>query len=346
MARKAVELQASDIHLVAGSPAAFRIHGEIHVLGSDHLNAETLQQNLLSVCTAAEQERLARELSVDLAVDLQDEVGTIRIRLSIFCDKHGLGGCIRIIPSQIPDLEWTNLPRSVVDRLLRFRNGLILVSGVTGSGKTTTLAVTLKMLAEGRGCRIITIEDPIEYRLPMTTRSILSQHEVGRDVHSFADGLRVGLRLDPDVILVGEIRDRETAQMAVSAAETGHLVFSTVHSRDSKSAISRITDLYPQENQAEIRALLALSLRAVVSQHLLPSIDTKAKRELAIEVLYNNLAISSAIRTGRLETIDNNIKIGKNEGMLTMDDSIRKLMLEGKISRETAVAFVSDAKSL
>jgi twitching motility protein PilT len=169
---------------------------------------------------------------------------------------------------------------------------------------------------------------------------------VGYDVSSFADGLKYGLRQDPDVMLVGEIRDRDTAQMALSAAETGHLVFSTLHTRDAKGAISRYVDLFPQNVQHEIRSQLSMSLRAVVSQHLLPSRLAGAKQELALEIMINNAPIASAIRFGKIETIDTNIQTGRADGMLTLDESVKRLLQAGKISHETASRFVTDVRSL
>jgi twitching motility protein PilT len=196
------------------------------------------------------------------------------------------------------------------------------------------------------GYRIITIEEPVEYLIPNVAGSVVTQREVGLDVHTFADGLKYGLRQDPDVILAGEIRDRETAQMALSAAETGHLVFSTLHTRDAKGAISRYADLFPQSAQREVRSQLSLSLRAVISQHLLPSLEPGEKRILALEILFNNAPIASAIRFGKIESIDNNILTGRTEGMLPLDESIRRLLSDGRISRETAERFVSSTDRL
>ncbi len=224
------------------------------------------------------------------------------------------------------------------------RNGLVLITGVTGAGKTTTLAMLLDMLNQAGGYRIITVEDPIEYIFPQVASSIVTQREVGRDVQSFADGLRYGLRQDPDVMLVGEIRDRETAQIALSAAETGHLVFSTLHTRDAKGAVSRFTDLVPQSIQSEIRSQLSMSLRAVVTQHLLPSID-EGKRELALEIMFNSNPIASAIRMGKIESIDTGIVTGRSEGMLTLDESVRRLLEQGKISVEVANRFSGESYS-
>ena len=176
----------------------------------------------------------------------------------------------------------------------------------------------------------------------LPSQSVVTQREVGTDVGSFADGLRFGLRQDPDVILVGEIRDLDTAKMALSAAETGHIVLSTLHTRDAKGAISRYADLFPQQTQSEVRAQLATNVRAIVCQRLLPSNIEGERQELALEVMFNTAAISSAIRSGKLESIDNYILTGRAEGMVTMDESIRRLLVDNRISRETAEQFVSD----
>ena len=205
----------------------------------------------------------------------------------------------------------------------------MLVGGVVGSGKTTSLAMLIHLLNQEGGYRIITVEEPVEYLFPKMSGSVVTQREVGLDVHTFADGLKYALRQDPDVILVGEIRDRQTAQMALSAAETGHLVFSTLHTRDAKGAISRYADLFPQSDQREVRAQLALSLRAVVSQHLLPNAAAGEKRVLAMEILLNNSAIASSVRAGKIETIDNIILTSRADGMLTLDESIKRLLRDG-----------------
>ncbi len=199
----------------------------------------------------------------------------------------------------------------------------------------------VNLLNREGGYRIITVEEPVEYLFPRISGSVVTQREVGLDVHTFADGLKYALRQDPDVILVGEIRDRQTAQMALSAAETGHLVLSTLHARDAKGAISRYADLFPQADQREVRAQLALSLRAVVSQYLLPNVRAGQKRVLAMEILLNNSAIAASLRAGKIESIDNIILTGRADGMLTLDESIKQRLREGSISRETAERFVS-----
>ena len=212
----------------------------------------------------------------------------------------------------------------------------MIVTGATGAGKTTTLAMIVNLLNQTGGYRIITVEEPVEYLFPKSPDSVVTQREVGTDVPTFADGLRSGLRQDPDVILVGEVRDRETAQMAMSAAETGHLVFTTLHTRDAKGAISRLTDLFPQDVQGDVRSQLAMSLRAVLSQRLLPGAERGAKRHLALEVLWNTNPVASALRTGKIESIDNILLTGREAGMVSFDESVRKLLLAGKITKEVA----------
>jgi len=207
--------------------------------------------------------------------------GKARFRVNIFTQRGNSSVVLRKLETRIPTLEELKLP-DAFGKMTGEKNGLILVTGATGSGKTTTLAMVVNLLNQSGGHRIITVEEPIEYRFPRAADSVVTQREVGTDVPSFADGLRSGLRQDPDAILVGEVRDRETAQMALSAAETGHLVFTTLHTRDAKGAISRYADLFPQDVQKDVRAQLALSLRAIVSQRLLPGLERGEKRNLAL----------------------------------------------------------------
>ncbi len=284
--------------------------------------------------------------NVDFAFQLSTADQEQRFRVNLFRAAQNVGACFRVIPSKIPTFDWAGFPLDIATRLVQMRNGLVLISGVTGSGKSTTLAMLVQTLNEEGGHRVITVEEPIEFIFPRRSNSVVTQREVGVDVDSFADGLKYGLRQDPDVILVGEIRDRETAQMALSAAETGHLVYSTLHARDAKGAISRYVDLFPQSVQSEIRAQLALSMRAVISQHLLPSSVEGQKRELALEIMFNSAPIASAIRFGKIESIDNNILTGRAEGMLLLDESIKRLLQAKRIRHETAARFVTNPSYL
>lgn len=337
---------ASDLHLVPGYKPALRLHGDLIDLAEEPLDGPLLDVGLQQLCGEERWQQFQNSRNLDFALswDSSDQTEQ-RYRANYFVSGQSVGACFRVIPSTIPKFDWAGLPYELADRLAHFRNGLVLVTGVTGAGKTTTLAMIINLLNQEGGYRIITAEDPIEYVFPRCENSIVTQREVGEDIQSFADGLKFGLRQDPDVILVGEIRDQETAQMALSAAETGHLVFSTLHTRDAKGAVSRFTDLFRPATQPEVRAQLAMALRAVVSQHLLPS-AVQGKRQLALEIMINNNPIASAIRNGKLESIDTGIVTGRADGMLSLDESLRRLWKSGAITRDTAERFVTDSTIL
>jgi twitching motility protein PilT len=341
-----VDSEASDLHLVSGYPPVIRIHGELRELDEPVINAGCLGDMLKAICTNSIMERFQSEKNADFCLELDIHNIPTRFRANYFLNGQQIGACFRLIPTAIPNLDWAGFPRQIAARLAHLRNGLVLITGVTGSGKTTTLAMIIDLINREGGRRIVTVEEPVEYLHPKVANSVITQRELGEDVLTFADGLKYGLRQDPDVILVGEIRDRETAQMALSAAETGHLVFSTIHTRDVKGAISRYADLFPQAVQNEIRSQLAISLRAVVSQHLLPNITAGEKRLLALEIMFNNSPIANGIRTGKLLSIDNYILSGRDQGMLTLDESIKRLFQAGKISRDTAEGFVGNPSNL
>jgi twitching motility protein PilT len=342
----AVSAGASDLHLIAGYPPTLRLHGELRAIEEPTLAGEPLRGLLLSLCHEPQRVLLSANKSIDFSFELAIDGRSHRFRVNLFYTSGQLAGCFRVIPAEIPDFRWAGFPKPLAERLAFLPDGLVIVTGVTGSGKTTTLAMIVNLLNEAGGHRIITVEDPVEYLYPRSTNSVLTQRELGTDVDSFADGLKFGLRQDPDVILVGEIRDRETAQMALSAAETGHLVFTTLHTRDVKGAISRFADLFPQDVQGDIRSQLALSLRAIISQRLLPGLERGAKRHLALEVLFNTHAIATGIRQGKLESIDNYLMTHRSDGMISFDESVRQLYLSKKISRETAEHNVREVSVL
>ena len=343
---RAVDSDASDLHLVAGYPPAIRIHGRLQELEDTVLEGDELQQMLTAICPTLVMEQVVAQKNADYCLEIDIHDKPMRFRANYFYSSGKLGACFRVIPTEIPDFEWAGFPRPIAQKLANLRNGLVLVTGVTGSGKTTTLAMIVNLINQAGGRRIVTVEEPVEYLYPKVPDSIIAQREIGEDVLTFADGLKYGLRQDPDVILVGEIRDRETAQMTLSAAETGHLVFATIHTRDVKGAISRYADLFPQIVQDEIRAQLAVSLRAVISQHLLPSSLDGDKRRLALEIMFNSTPIANGIRTGKLLSIDRYILSGRDEGMISLDESIKRLMQAGEITAETAARFVSDGSYL
>jgi len=340
------KLQGSDLHLVAGHQPIVRSHGMLQTIDDGPLNSSVLREGLRSVCPDDMWDRFATDFNIDFSLNVDLPDGSQRVRANYFVAGREPGACFRLIPEEIPSLEWAGFPRETANRLAGFRNGLVVVSGVTGSGKSTTLAIILDMLNAQGNRRIVTVEEPVEYVFPQRGNSIITQRELGLDVHSFADGLKYALRQDPDVILIGEIRDYETAQMALTAAETGLLVFSTLHARDAKGVISRFCDLYPNDAQHEVRSQLSGSLRAIIGQHLIPGIVAGEKRKLALEVMYNTGPISSGIRHGKLHSLDNNILTGRDVGMIPFDESVRQLLLNGEIDRETAVRFVNDPSAL
>jgi len=338
----AVERGASDLHLVGGYSPFLRLHGELEPLPSPMLSEDEVRSVLTPLLAPATLEKFLAEKNLDFALEMSAPEAPQRFRVNFLMSGHSMAACFRVIPNQIPNFKWAGFPEDLAHRLAHFRDGLVLVCGVTGSGKTTTLAMLVNLLIHEGGFRIITVEEPIEYMFPKTDNSVVTQREVGQDVLTFSDGLKYGLRQDPDVILVGEIRDRDTGQMALSAAETGHLVLASMHSRDAKGAISRFADLFPQTVQPEIRSQLATSLRAVISQHLLPNAVAGAKRELALEVMLNSSANGSAIRFGKLESIDNNILTGRAEGMMPLTESVKRLYKADRITRETAEYYSPD----
>jgi twitching motility protein PilT len=340
---EAVRRQASDLHLAAGQPPTCRVHGRLERVARDGVDGRALTGWLQSVCPAAKWAVCRQQFDVDFSFELPEGQHRHRFRANFFHAGGQPGACFRLVPSEIPTLDWARFPAALAARLTRFLNGLVLVTGVTGSGKTTTLAMLVNELCAAGSYRIITIEDPVEYIFSRAGNSFVTQREVGVDVATFSDGLKYGLRQDPDVILVGEIRDRDTAQMALSAAETGHLVLSTMHTRDARGAITRYADLFPQSVQGEIRAQLAMSLRGVVSQHLVPSTAEDGRRALALEVMFNTLPVASAIRLGKVEALDNSILTGRAEGMIPLDESLRLLVESGAVTAEVAKRYSKHA---
>jgi twitching motility protein PilT len=343
---RAVQAGASDLHLVPGHQPSIRLHGELTELTGPALGTQDTQAVFDQICPPELLEKLRAQKNLDWAFDAELNGQLCRFRANLFHAGGSLGACLRIVPTAIPDFEWAGFPLPLAQRLAFLRDGLVIFTGATGSGKTTSLAMIVNLINRTGGYRIITVEEPLEYQFPHAPHSLVTQREVGPDVLSFADGLKFGLRQDPDVILVGEIRDLETAQMALSAAETGHLVFTTLHTRDAKGAISRYADLFPQEVQSDVRYQLALSLRAVIAQRLLPALEKGQKRQLALEVLWNITPIASAIRQGKLESIDNYLLTSKGDGLVSFDESVRQLLRSGLITRPVAEQNVRDLSFL
>ncbi len=340
--RQAVARGASDLHLVPGYPPVLRVHGMLEQLAEQPLDREETADMFRAICPQELETTFEAETDLDFSFVMEEGGKPARFRVNVFRAAGSRGACLRLIPPKIPTFAWAEFSPELGERLAFLRDGLVVVTGPTGSGKTTTLAMLVELLNREGGRRILTVEQPVEYVFSRATESVVTQREVGPDVPTFADGLKYGLRQDPDVILVGEIRDRETAQMALSAAETGHLVFTTLHTRDAKGMVTRFADLFPQEAQKDIRSQLAMSLRAVVSQRLLPDVEPGNKRHLAVEVLWNTHPIASAIRTGKVESIDNYLVTRRDEGMVSFDESVRRLYQEDKIARSVAEQNVTD----
>ena len=336
-----VKLEASDLHLVPGYRPIFRLHGRLIPTTWDIVTPEDSIQMIASVVPDAKAKQFSESTNLDFSVGIPSDVPDeqYRFRANAFRADGNVCGCFRFIPKRVPTFEWMGFPQHIARSIVELTNGLVIVTGVTGSGKSTTLAAMVNMFNECGGYRIITAEDPIEYRYERTDHTIITQREVGVDCNSFYDGLKYGLRQDPDVILVGEIRDRDTARMALSAAETGHLILTTMHTKDAKGAVSRFVDLFPHSAQDDIRVQLSYNLRFVIAQHLLPDVDPTRRRALALETMIVNNPVRAGIRLGKLEAIESAIQTGRADGMIRLDDSLHGLVSTGRISAETARRF-------
>jgi twitching motility protein PilT len=343
---QAVRSEASDLHLLAGYPPTLRVHGLLKPLPQELLTGEQIAQMMTSAMHAAVRERFEAHKNLDFAVAAEIDGQAARFRANVFRSQGGIGACLRFIPSTIPSFEWMGIPPHIPPRIVSLHGGLVLITGVTGSGKTTTLAGLVQALNLAGNRRIVTIEEPVEYLFKPAPHSLISQREVGIDVDGFAEGLKYSLRQDPDVILCGEIRDRPTAQMAISAAETGHLVLSTLHTQDAKGALTRLIDIFPPDQHQDVRGQLALSLRFVLSQHLLANFNPGERRVLALEILVVNDPVRAAIRLNKLESIETLIQTGRKAGMQTLDDSLATLAVSRRISAETAHRFAKNPAGL
>jgi twitching motility protein PilT len=326
----AVHRGASDVILVAGSAVALRVRGSLTSALGKPLSAEDIRSLLLPLVTARQSEQLEVEKSLDFCFE-RGSIG--RFRANFHYQQGTLAASIRLLPAQIPSLESLHLPVAL-SQLTERRQGLVLLTGPTGCGKTSTLAALLDLINARRRDHIITIEDPVEYH-HANRSSIVEQIEVGHDTPTFAQAVRAVLRQDPDVILVGEMRDSETMSAALTAAETGHLVLSSIHTNDTSQTISRILDIFPAGHQSQIRQQLSLALLAIVTQQLVPGADN-ANRYPAVEILMATSAIRNLIRTAQDHQIRSHISTGRSEGMMTMEQSLAELVGAGRITRDAA----------
>jgi len=327
-----VEAGGSDLHLTARQPPMIRVHGDLKPLdGFAPLQPNDIRQTIYGILTQKHRETFENELELDLSYSL---TGKSRFRVNVFQQRDAMAAVMRTIPYEIKSIEDLGIPGQV-NNFAYLPRGFVLVTGPTGSGKSTTLAGLIDVINRERKAHIITVEDPIEF-LHDHKASTVNQRELGTDTHSFAAALKHVLRQDPDVILVGEMRDLETIQVALTAAETGHLVFGTLHTQDAPQTIDRVIDVFPPHQQEQIRVMLAGALQGVVCQQLLKTSDGEG-RVVATEVMIATPAIRNLIREGKVHQMYSMIQAGKQHGMVTMDQSLAALVQKGKVTYQSAV---------
>ena len=330
--RLAVESHASDLHITVGVPPVLRVNGSLVFTEKAKLLPKDTQAFYEAITTAEQQERFAEQGELDFSYVIN---GLSRFRVNAFRQRGSVALAIRIVNEQIPTLEQLGHPE-ILKTLARHARGLVLVTGPTGSGKSTTLAAMIDLVNHERSGHVLTLEDPIEY-LHKHNKCIINQREINNDSKSFGNALRAALREDPDIILVGEMRDVETIGIAVTAAETGHLVFATLHTQDAAQTIDRIIDVFPPNQQQQIRVQLSVTLQGIVSQQLLPRVDASG-RVVALEVLIATPAVRNLIREGKTHQIVSVIQTGARFGMQSMDISLRDLYRSGIVSYDEALA--------
>lgn len=334
---RAVTEGASDVHITANSPPIFRVNGELQTFGTIPLTGEETEAMAKSLVSEKDWQRFLKVGELDGSYYLQ---GVARFRLNFYFQKQHISFVARIIPTKIPTIEELHMP-PVLKTLAKKPQGLMLVTGPTGSGKTTTLAAMIDYINRHASKHIITLEDPIEY-VHEHKQSIIHQREIGMDTETFANGLRASLRQDPDIILVGEMRDLETISTAITAAETGHLVLATLHTNSAAQTIHRIIDVFPPYQQAQIRIQLAELLAGILSQRLIRTADKKG-RIAATEMLVNTPSIANLIRNDRVDQIQNVLQTSRALGMHTLEMSMREWLQRGKISPEHAKPYLERA---
>ena len=330
---------ASDIHLAVGVPPVLRIQGRLYATQFEALTKESAQTLIYSIMTDEQRQKFEDELELDFSFGLKS-LG--RLRVNIYKEKGCIAAALRAIPNTFQTFEELNLPQ-VTYNLMKLNKGLILVTGATGSGKSTSLASMINYLNMNESNHIMSVEDPIEFVHPHK-RSIVNQREVGSDTKSFAAALKHFLRQDPDIILVGELRDRETMEACLTLAETGHLVFATLHTNDAVQSINRIIDVFPPNQQPQIRTQLSFVLEAILSQQLIPALN--GGRAMACEVLIANSAVRSLIRDGKAEQIISTMQTNASIGMRTMNEALAELYMNKKISFDVALSRSSDQGGL
>lgn len=336
--RMVVQRDASDLHLRAGEPPILRIHGDLKRTDLPRLTAEDVKNLLYAILNEERKQRFERDKELDLSYEVP---GLARFRVNMFWQQRCVGAALRLIPFRIRTIDELLMPPAVKDLCMRPR-GLLLVTGPTGSGKSTSLAAMIDHINTHKRCHIMTIEDPIEY-MHHDKLSIINQRELGVDTHSFADALRHVMRQNPDVILVGEMRDLETIHLAITAAETGHLVMSTVHTQDAPQTIDRIVDVFPPEQQQQIRMQLSVVLVGVLSQTLLPNAQGTG-RVAAFELMVATPSVRNLIREGKTHQLYMDIQTGAEYGMQTLDSCLLNLVRKGLVDFEDAIAKSSNPR--
>lgn len=338
--RQVAERDASDLHITVGVPPIVRIHGDLQSLDYPALKPDDTRHLIFGMLTNEQRQKVENGLECDLSYSLH---GKARFRVNVFQQRNSIGASFRLVPAVIKSLDELQLP-PVLETLTRKPRGFVCVTGPTGSGKSTTLASLINIINETRSVHVVTVEDPIEY-LHSHKNSVINQREVGSDTRSFATALKFVLRQDPDVILIGEMRDVETIAAGLTAAETGHLVFTTLHTQDSAQTIDRIIDVFPPHQQQQIRVQLAGTLQGVISQQLLPSKDSQG-RVVGTEIMMPTPGIRNMIRESKTHLIYNAVQTGQKFGMVTMDQALVDLYRRGKITYETAVSRSVDPRDL
>ncbi len=334
-----VEQGASDLHLSVGTVPMIRLHGALKKLNMPVMSQEQLDDYSNRVMNSRMKQIFDEKFEVDFSYKLED---VARFRVNFFQQVLGTGAVFRTIPDNIKSLDELGLPSKVLTELALKDRGLVLLTGPTGSGKSTTLASMVDIINDTFEKHIITIEDPIEF-FHTSRNCMINQREVGANTHSFASALRVALREDPDVILVGEMRDLETVQLALTAAETGHLVLATLHTPSATKTIDRIIDIFPSAQKQQVRSMLAESLEAVVAQRLVPTKDNRG-RVVATEVLTASTAVRNLIREDKIFQIPNVIQSGSKSGMHTLDGDLLRLVREGRVDRSDAIQIAENPK--
>lgn len=336
-----VERGASDLHLTQGAPPKIRVDGELADTEHEVLDAEATQKIVYSILDSTQIARFEKELELDMSFGVE---GLGRFRTNVFMQRGAVGAVLRVIPYEVLSIDKIGLPRMIVERLCNIPRGLILVTGATGSGKSTTLAAMIDYINVNHRSHIITVEDPIEF-VHQNKNCLINQREIGTDSHSFPAALKHVLRQDPDIVLVGEMRDTETMEAALTISETGHLVFATLHTSDAVQTINRIMDAFPAYQQQQIRTQLSFTLQAVFCQQLLPRIQGKG-RVLAAEIMIATMAIRNLIREDKAHQMYSIIQTAQKDGMRTMNQSLFELYKGNLVSYDDIIMRSSDPEEL